>query len=1127
VFLIRASLANPHLVVVTVLGICLFGLINLARLPVDIFPDLKQPMVALIYNFRGMPAREMERNVTRRMERLLTQVPYLDHIESRSLNGIAVIKVYFKAEADAGASAGYVANLAASIQRRMPPGMLPPVVMAVDPANVPVCQVVLSSDIKDDTALLVAARTVIRPRLGAVAGASVGSVFGGKERRIMIYLNRDALQAKGLSPMDVVNAIDVGNVMIPAGNAPIGDKDIQLSTNAMLPSGPAFGDIPIKVVDGAPVYIRDVAVAEDSGAIQTSIVRVGGRRMVYIPVMRQIGANAISVVDGVRAAIAKMPGLDDDVKLEVAFDQSQVVRSSIAALSHEGLLGGGLACVMVLVFLASFRSTFVIGLSIPVSVLAAFIGLALGGQTINTMTLGGLALSVGTLIDNSIVVLENISRHLGMGKKPQDAARDGASEVARPVAIATLVNLAVYLPVLFLAGIGKYLFTPLAISVFFAMTASLVASLTVVPAYCANFLKTADHRHGRRRTFGERLARVSEHSIELLSASYARLLSWWMGRRALFALLSAAVFAFSLLLYPMIGKEFFPRVDTGQFILHVRAPAGTRLEKTEEYAAGIEERIRAVCGDDLQVMVTNIGLAADTSAISNPNPGTDGGFIQVQLRSERIVLTDESLAALIAGGVHPSAAAELAPLRNRVFGTDAELVEAAGALLTPEWVRSHGERLVRCAVRTPVTRPTSEYVEDLRADLAKHYPEIGRFFQTGGIVSAVLNNGLRASIDIQVQGTVLGDTDAVARSVEAAISGIPGVAEIAVVQNLEAPTVRVELDRAKTAQTGLTTEDALKNLVTAMSSSINFARTLWIDPKSGDGYYVAVQYRDKEIDSFDDLQQVPVTPMRRGSPPVLMQNLIEISRDSGTTEVAHYNIQRVYNIHVEVQGRDVGSVAAEIEARLAELESGFTAKMKKEHPIALRGEVAGMKTSFAGLGFGLVLAVVTVYLIMVPQFRSFLDPFLVLFAVPMGLAGVLWVLYLTGTTLNIQSYIGAIMMVGICAANSILLVDFANNLTAQGLSVREAAVQAGKTRLRPILMTALAASLGLAPMAFAGKGGEANAPLARAVIGGLLLSTLFTLFLVPVLYTLFKRRSGVAVADATDSDIEASAHPDR
>jgi multidrug efflux pump subunit AcrB len=1059
VFLIRLALGNPYLVVVAMIAVTLFGSLSLTSLPVDIFPDLRQPVVMLFYSYRGMPARDMERNIVTRMERLLTQAPYLDHLESRSLTGVGLIKVFFRPEADANASASFVANLAASVQSRMPPGTQPPIVMTVDPAGVPVCQLVVSSETLDDTALLDLSRTALRPQLGGIPGVAALPAFGGKDRQIMVYVDRDALAAKGLSPMDVVRAIDVSNLVLPAGDAQIGDKDYQISSNAQLPTAKDFGSIPIKVVNGAPVYVRDVAVAEDSAAIQTSIVRVNGRRMIYIPIQRQAGANAIAVVDGVRAVIPNLKGLPPDVKVEVAFDQSQVIRGAVEGLLHEGLIGGGLACLMVLVFLANLRSTAVITLAIPVSILAAFIGLAFTGNTVNIMTLGGLALSVGTLVDNSIVVLENIVRHLGMGKSPRDAAGDGAAEVVQPVSVATLCNLAVYLPVLFLAGIGKYLFIPLAVAVFFAMTASLVASLTVVPAYCALFLTADAHLHGPPKTFAQRLQHLSEHTVERLAAFYAARLRPWLapGKRLAFAMLCLGLFLGALSVFPLIGREFFPAVDSGQFTLHIRTPAGTRLSKTEKYVAGIEGRIREICGEDLQVVVSNVGLPTDWGAMSNPNSGPDTAFIQVNLKE----------------GVHTS---------------------------------------------------TREYVDRLRADLAARFPEVRRLFQTGGIVGAVLNGGLRAGIDIQVEGSRLAETEELARRVRDAVADIEGVREAMLVQNTETPQVRIEVDRAKAAETGLTADDVMRNLITAVNSSVNFSRTLWIDPSSGDGYYVGVQYRERDIDGFEDLEGVPVLPGRGGASqsPVLLENLATVRRETTTTEVVHYGIRRVFDIHLEIGGRDVGSVGADIDARLAALREKLDGKTLRDHPIAQRGEVAAMNKSFAGLGGGLALAVATLYLIMVAQYRSFVDPLLVLFAVPMGLAGVLWTLYLTGTTLNIQSYIGTLMMIGICVANSIMLVDFANHLLAEGLAPAEAALRAGQTRLRPIIMTALASTLGLAPMAVGGKGHEANAPLARAVIGGLLCSTIFTLFLVPVLYTLLKRS---VPPTPKDGDAETSPAP--
>jgi len=904
-----------------------------------------------------------------------------------------------------------------------------------------------SSDSLDETKLYDVAYFNIRNQLSSVPGVIAPAVYGGKLRRILVYLDPDKVQARGLSPLDVVNSIRSFNVLVPTGDAKIGDLDYNINVNGMVEQVTDINNIPIKVVNGAPVFVKDVGHVQDAFAIQTNIVHVNGKRQVYIPIYRRPGANTIQAVEGVKEIIptvlARIPG---GINLNVIFDQSTYVRNSIAALEHEGLLGAVLAGLMILIFLGSVRSTGIILLALPLSILAAFIGMYFTGQSINSMTLGGLALAVGLLIDNGIVVLENIDRHLKLGEPPREAALNAAKGVAMPVLVSTITIIVVFFPVIFLTGMGKFLFTPLALAVAFAMAASYILAMTLVPVAAAKFLKGHGTPSGH---FGKLLAKF-ESSFETFRLKYESLLAKALVRGKQVIIGIMVVFVLSLGLYAFIGTELFPGTDAGQFMIRVRAGSGLRVEKTAELAKEIERFIRErIPADEIHTIISNIGVLNDWPAAYTPNSGPQDAFVNVQLTEHH-------------------------------------------------------------------SRNTEEYAAMLREELAQQFPGINFAFDTGGLITAALNFGLPSPIDIQIEGNDLHIAHSIAEKVRDIMVNTPGAVDVRIHQRLDYPQFDVDVDRTKVAAVGLTQEHVVKNVVTALNSSINFLPSFWIDYKTGNHYFVGATYAEKLIDSKETLEDIPITGPNQSNP-ILLRNLATFKRTTAPMEVNHLNITRVTDVYANVHGRDIGSVANEIQSKIDEL-----AKDKSIVPhgyfVRMRGEISSMNESSKGLGFGLVLAVILVYLVMVPLFKSFLDPFIVMFSVPLGIMGVLWMLFLTGTNISIQSLMGTIMMVGISVSYSVLLVDFANRLRLEGKSVREAITAAARIRLRPILMTSIAAILGLLPMAVRiGTGGEANIPLARAVIGGLLVSTALTLILVPLLYSLLKKDvPGMAEARAFD-----------
>jgi len=1063
--MIRAALNNPYAVVAISLIVVILGAVSYQTMVVDIFPEINLPVVAVATFYKGMGPSEVEGAITLRLEQLFLQASYVEHIESRSLPGVSLIKVYFHPSYDENAGMAEITSLAYSTLRFLPPGIWPPIIIKFGAASLPIGTLTVSSETLSEKEVRDLAYFSVRPQLANVPGVFVAPSFGGPLRQVTVFLDRERMLARGLSTTDIVNAVNAQSLLLPAGNVKIGEFDYNVYTDSMIKIVEQMNDIPVKVVGGVPIMLKDVARAADSTIIQTNIVRINGHRAVYLPIMKQAGANTIQVIDGIKATLPKLIGLPEDLTVNLIFDQSLYIRQAIQTLEEEGLLGGGLACLMVLLFLGSLRSTVIIALAIPLSILAAFVLLYFTGHTVNVMTLGGLALVIGTLLDNNIVVLENVHRHLGMGKTPGRAADDGTREVALPMLVATISILIVYLPIMFFTGIVKFLFVPLALAVAYAMVVSYLTSMTVAPvAMTALFREQAhapvDHPRLFDRLFGSLVDR------------YILVLRWCLAHKALVVGVVTLTFGGSLLLAPRLATEFFPRVDAGQFILNVAAPEGTRVEKTEAIVGQIESLIRQeIPPVELDQLVANIGLPHGWMVLYTPVNGPHQAFLLVSL--------------------------------------------------------TRGHRL-----------RTDAIIARLRARLAREFPGLKFSFQTGGIVSDVLNFGLPAPIDIKVSGPKLSEVAETATRIRDVVAQTPGTADVQVRQGMEYPELHLEVNRAKAAYLGLNEQRVVMDLITGLSSNIALNPGYWIDPKSNNAYFVVAQYPEQTLIRFEDFLNTPlvgarveqpsvssaVSPSGRGSAlalqqtpfpehptlprvgqdgsaPVLLRDLVEVTRKTGPETVDHYNLQRTIDVLVNVPGNDLGRVAGQIEKTLASL------ALPKDVMVLFKGEADSMRAAFEGFSGTLPLAMVLIYLVMVGLFRSYLDPFIIMFAVPLGFIGVIWMLLLTNTSVNVESLIGTLMMIGIVVSNSVLLVDFANRMVREGMKVEQAVIAAGRLRIRPILMTSLATVIGLAPMALGmGEGSETNMPLARAVIGGLLVSTFMTLLFVPVLHVLARRR---------------------
>lgn len=1030
------SIRNPYFIVVLCLIVSVVGGASLVRMPVDLFPTIEIPVVVVATFYSGMPPEQVETSITGRFERFFTLASSVDHIESRSLPGVSLIKIYFQPGTNPDAAVSNISNLAMANLRRLPQGTLPPVVLKFDASSLPVCLITLKGEGLNETVLRDAAQYSVRNQVANVAGASVPQPFGGRYRQIMVYVDPLKLEAHQLSPMDVVRGVNENNVILPAGSTRIGPLDYSIYTNSLVEAVGDVNRIPLKSDPRGQVTVADIGLAKDAQQIQLNMVRVDGQPSVYLPVLKQGGdSNTIAVVDGIKGAVAKLFDLPDQLQARVVFDQSVYVKQAISTLLHEGAIGLVMTAAMILLFLGSFRATVAVCLSIPLSALATFLMLGVGGGTLNTMVLGGLALVFSRVIDNSVVVLENIFRHLELGETLAAASEKGGAEVTLPVLAATLTTAVVFFPVTFLYGVSKFLFTALALAVVLALFASYLIAVTVVPLFCSRYLQHGHHGPpGLMQRFNDRFNRGFERLLD----GYTSLVRGALRRPVLVLTGTLVVFVASLALYPRLGMAFFPRTDAGQFMINIKAPSGTRLEVTSAEVAKVEEIIREeVDKDDLDMVVSNIGVTPGFSAIYTSNSAQHTAVVQASLKEGH------------KGGSY-------------------------------------------------------EYIAKVRKRLDAEMPHLATFFQSGGLVDAVLNLGLPAPIDLQISGPNQVAAHRLATTLAGQIRSMNGVSDVYIPQDLDYPALRVEVDRTRAGQLGLSQREVTSNIITSLVSNQMIAPSFWVDPKSGNDYMLTVQYPETQIRSLMDVKAIPLR-----APKFLESTRLDavatVKRIEAPTEVDHYQLRRVIDVFVGLSGEDLGRVAEQIDALTAktELPPGLR--------IDMRGMVQGMRASLRSFGMGLGLAVVLLYLILVAQFRSFVDPFLILLAVPMGLTGVLVTLWGLGTTLNVQSLMGIVMMVGIVVSNSILIVEFTHRLVHDGMPVREAVAMAGRVRLRPVLMTSLATVIGLMPMALKlGTGSESYAPLAQAIIGGLSLSLVFTIFIVPCAFLLVYERKETA-----------------
>ena len=1034
----RFSIRYPYLILVACLIVCVVGLTSLVRMPVDLFPPIKIPVVVVATFFSGMPPEQIENDITGRFERFFTLGSGIDHIESRSLPGVSLIKVYFQPGTNADSAVTTIANLAMANLRRLPPGTLPPVVLKFDASSLPVCLITLKGEGLREAELRDMGQYTVRNQVANVPGASVPQPFGGRYRQIMVYVDPLKLEAHQLSVMDVVRSVNDANLILPAGDVKIGPFDYSLYANSQITAMKDINRLPLKTVGDTAVLVGDVGHAEDGAQIQTSIVRVDGQPSVYLPVLKQGGdANTIAVVDGIKEAVANLLDIPKQLVTKVVFDQSVFVRNAIENLIHEGAIGLLLTGAMILIFLGSMRATVAVFLSIPLSALAAFIALSAGDNTVNAIILGGLALAFSRLIDNSVVVLENIFRHIELGETPAVAAEKGGREVALPVLAATLTTVVVFFPVTFLHGVSQFLFTALALSVVLSLFASYVVALTVVPLFCAKFIH--GHGHGGEsapapKTRGARFNAWFNHKFNRMLDRYEGRLKIALLRPVATVIGIMGIFLVSLALYPLVGQAYFPRTDPSQFVINLKAPTGTRLEISAQLVSRVETIVREVVPqEDLRIVVSNIGVTPGFSSIYTSNSGPHTAFVQVGLQPEHKL-------------------------------------------------------------------SSFAYMDRVRARLANDLPQVAAYFQTGGLVDAVLNLGLPAPIDIQVTGSNLEATHRTAVEIAQKVRDLPGVSDVLVPQDIDAPALKIDIDRIRAGELGLNEKEVVGNIITALTSDAMIAPSYWVDPKSGNDYLLTVQYPENFVKNLADLASVPLRGARSDLS-TRLDTVSQIHHIESPTEVDHYQLRRVIDIYVAPTGEALDGVASQVDRIIRET------SLPPNVRINVRGSVAAMQTSFRSFGLGLLLSTLLVYLILVAQFESFVDPLLILLAVPTGLTGVLLTLWLTGTTLNIMSLMGVVMMVGIVVSNSILIVEFIRRLRADGKPLREAVSLACRVRLRPVLMTSLATLIGLIPMALAlGAGSEAYAPLARAIIGGLAFSVVLTVFIVPAAYLLVHRR---------------------
>ena len=1034
----RFAIKTPYLIVVVCAIIAILGAVSVVQMPVDMFPSMNIPVVVVATFYAGMPPEQIEGDITYHLERFFTLASGIDHIESRSLNGVSIIRVYFQSNTNADIDAATIANLAVSDMKDLPPGTLPPVVLKSDASSLPVCLVTMNGDGMTDGNLKDIAQNFVRNQLASVPGASIPQPFGGPWRQIQFYVDPFKLEARQISPMDVVRSLSQANVILPAGDVQIGNLDYNIYSNAQFNLKDA-DQYPVKMNGENPVLMSDIGQLKDAHALQYNVVHVNGQRSVYLPVMKQGGdSNTIAVVDGVRNTVAHLVDVPPAMKTGVVFDQSRFVRTAIETLLHEGGIGLFLTCAMILMFLGSLRATLAVFFSIPLSVCATFFVLQLGGSSINSMVLGGLALALSRLIDNSVVVLENIYRHLEMGEPPLVAAETGGKEVALPVLASTLTTAVVFFPVTLLAGVSKFLFSAMALAVVVSLFASYIVAMTVVPLFCARYLTVHSAETETRAGWGTRFNSAFNRSFNRMLELYEVLVKAVLRVPATMLALFFVAFAASLLLYSQLGFSYFPQTDAGQFVITFKAPSGTKLTVTEGEVANLESLIKTiVTSEDLAIIVDNIGVDNGFSAVYTSNAAMHTGFIQVGLKPDHRI-------------------------------------------------------------------GSYEYIRQIKKRMAQEMPEITPFFSTGSLVDAVVSMGAPAPIDVQIVGANFDTDNRVAQDIASKLRLSPAIADVFMPQDLDYPSLRVDIDRLHAAKLGLTEREVLTNVITSLTSNQMIAPNLWIDPRNGNNYFLTVQYPETQIRSIQDLRSIPLHA-DGFTQPTRLDMIANIERINAPTEVDHYQIRRKLDIYARPSSENLGAAADYVHGVVAHQ------NIPSNVNVAVRGSADAMNASFRSFAIGLTLSVVLLYLILVAQFRSFIDPFIILLALPPGISGVLIVLVLTGTTLNVMSLMGVVMLAGIAMSNSILIVEFAHHLKMEGQGVGEAIVESCRVRLRPILMTSLATIIGLLPMALKlGEGSESYAPLARALIGGLLVSVVFTVFLVPAGFSLAYRNRPIS-----------------
>ena len=1048
-WIVRLALARPYTFIVFSLVLLLISPVVLLRTPVDIFPSINIPVISVIWTYAGLVPSEMETRIVSIFERsLTTSVNNIEHIESQSLNGVAVIKVFLQPTANIeGAISEVIAEAQVGL-KQFPPGITPPLVLSYDASSVPILQLGLSGKGMSEQQLNDLGLNFIRPQLATIQGASVPIPYGGKVRQIMVDIDSHQLMAKGLSPMDVVNAVNAQNVILPSGTAKIGRTEYNVSLNGTPSVVDALNQIPVKVVGGGTIYIQDVAHVRDGYAVQQNIVRQDGQRGVLLAVQKSGSASTLSIVSAIYSALPKIKAtLPPELVITPQFDQSLFVRASLQGVVREAAIAGALISLLILLFLGSWRSTMIVAISIPLSILTSLLILSALGQTINIMTLGGLALAVGILVDDATVTIENIERQMASGKELVQAILDGAEQIAVPALVSTLSISIVFVPMFFLTGVARYLFVPLAEAVVFALLASYFFSRTLVPTLAMYLMKKEAVRYQQAGQQAEehrsggifsRIHHGFESGFDAIRRTYSGLLQLCLDHRVLFGGCFLVFCLTSLMLASHLGQDFFPTVDAGQLRLHLRAQTGTRIEETARVTSEAEDVIRRLIpASELGGILDNIGLPTSGINLSYSNSETVGNF-------------------------------------------DAEILVSL----------------------QPKHRPTAEYVQKLREELPKAFPATAFFFEPADIVTQILNFGLPAPIDIQIIGTDMPHNFALAAKMAEQIRSVPGAVDVHLHQLLNQPRLDLAVDRVRSQQVGLSERDVASNVLVSLSSSFQISPNFWLSP-NGVSYGIAVQTPQYKVDSVDALRTIPVN-----SPvvpqPQLLENLTTMNRGQEPAVVTHYNVQRVIDIYAGTQGRDLGGVAADI--------SKITTAAQKQLPrgssIVTRGQVATMQSSFIGLGAGLAFAIVLVYLLIVINFQSWSEAFIIITALPAALAGICWMLYLTHTTLSVPALMGTIMSMGVATANSVLIISFANERFAETKDALRAALEAGSTRLRPVIMTALAMIIGMVPMAIGmGEGGEQNAPLGRAVIGGLLFATVATLFFVPSVFAIIRNQN--------------------